>query len=136
VTGLGQTTLGGFSVVETVEESSAAGITGVSGSDKVGSGLGAGFISGVAETSGEGEVVTSGSGEGEVVTSGSGEGVTSTIGLGLTIVCTGNKLGSQSAGIDIEEVLVSSAKEAGLIVAVRRIVERKIERDALFLSYI
>jgi hypothetical protein len=121
-----------------VEESSAAGITGVSGSDKVGSGLGAGFTSGVAETSGEGEVVTSGSGEGEVVTSGSGEGevVTSTVGLGLTIVCTGNKLGSQRAGIAIEELLISSAKEAGLIVAVRRIVERKIERDALFLLYI
>jgi hypothetical protein len=128
VTGLGQTTLGGFSVVETVEESSAAGITGVSGSDKVGSGLGAGFISGVAETSGEGEVVTSGSGEGEVVTS--------TVGLGLITVCKGNKLGSQRAGIAIEELLISSAKEAGLIVAVRRIVERKIERDALFLLYI
>ena len=128
MTGLGQTTLGGFSVVETVEESSAAGITGVSGSDKVGSGLGAGFISGVAETSGEGEVVTSGSGEGEVVTS--------TVGLGLITVCKGNKLGSQRAGIAIEELLISSAKEAGLIVAVRRIVERKIERDALFLLYI
>jgi hypothetical protein len=128
VTGLGQTTLGGFSVVETVEESSAAGITGVSGSDKVGSGLGAGFTSGVAETSGEGEVVTSGSGEGEVVTS--------TVGLGLITVCKGNKLGSQRAGIAIEELLISSAKEAGLIVAVRRIVERKIERDALFLLYI
>jgi len=36
----------------------------------------------------------------------------------------------------VEELLVSSAKEAGLIVAVRRIVERKIERDALFLLYI
>jgi hypothetical protein len=118
VTGLGQTTLGGFSDVETVEESSAAGITGVSGSDKVGSGLGAGFTSGVGETSGEGEVVTS------------------TIGLGLITVCTGNKLGSQRAGIAIEELLVSSAKEAGLMVAVRRIVERKIERDALFLLYI
>jgi hypothetical protein len=118
VTGLGQTTLGGFSVVEIVEESSAAGITGVSGSDKVGSALGAGFTSGVGETSGEGEVVTS------------------TVGLGLTIVCTGNKLGSQRAGIAIEELLVSSAKEAGLMVAVRRIVERKIERDALFLLYI
>jgi hypothetical protein len=128
VTGLGQTTLGGFSVVETVEESSAAGITGVSGSDKVGSGLGAGFTSGVGETSGEGEVVTSGSGEGEVVTS--------TVGLGLITVCKGNKLGSQRAGIAIEELLISSAKEAGLIVAVRRIVERKIERDALFLLYI
>jgi hypothetical protein len=128
VTGLGQTTLGGFSVVETVEESSAAGITGVSGYDKVGSGLGAGFTSGVAETSGEGEVVTSGSGE--------GEDVTSTIGLGLITVCKGNKLGSQRAGIAIEELLISSAKEAGLIVAVRRIVERKIERDALFLLYI
>ena len=126
MTGLGQTTLGGFSVVETVEESSAAGITGVSGSDKVGCGLGIGFSSGVGETSGEGEVETSGS----------GEGVTSTVGLGLTIVCGGNKLGSHSAGIDIEELLVSSAKEAGLIVAVRRIVERKIERDALFLLYI
>jgi hypothetical protein len=126
VTGLGQTTLGGFSVVETVEESSAAGITGVSGSDKVGSGLGIGFSSGVGETSGEGEVVTFGS----------GEGVTSIVGLGLAIVCGGNKLGSQSAGIAIEELLVSSAKEAGLMVAVRRIVERKIERDALFLSYI
>lgn len=118
VTGLGQTTLGGFSVVETMEESSAAGITGVSGSDKVGSGLGIGFSSGVGETSGEGEVVTS------------------TVGLGIAIVCGGNKLGSHSAGIDIEEVSVSSAKEAGLIVAVRRIVERKIERDALFLLYI
>jgi hypothetical protein len=124
VTGLGQTTLGGFSDVETVEESSAAGITGVSGSDKVGSGLGIGFSSGVGETSGVAE------------TSGEGEVVTSTVGLGLTIVCTGNKLGSQRAGIAIEELLVSSAKEAGLIVAVRRIVERKIERDALFLLYI
>jgi hypothetical protein len=123
VTGLGQTTLGGFSDVETVEESSAAGITGVSGSDKVGSGLGIGFSSGVGETSGVAE------------TSGEGEVVTSTVGLGLTIVCTGNKLGSQRAGIAIEELLVSSAKEAGLIVAVRRIVERKIERDALFLLY-
>jgi hypothetical protein len=124
VTGLGQTTLGRFSVVEIVEESSAAGITGVSGSDKVGSGLGIGFSSGVGETSGVAE------------TSGEGEVVTSTVGLGLTIVCTGNKLGSQRAGIAIEELLVSSAKEAGLIVAVRRIVERKIERDALFLLYI
>ena len=124
MTGLGQTTLGGFSDVETVEESSAAGITGVSGSDKVGSGLGIGFSSGVGETSGVAE------------TSGEGEVVTSTVGLGLTIVCTGNKLGSQRAGIAIEELLVSSAKEAGLIVAVRRIVERKIERDALFLLYI
>jgi hypothetical protein len=124
VTGFGQTTLGGFSDVETVEESSAAGITGVSGSDKVGSGLGIGFSSGVGETSGVAE------------TSGEGEVVTSTVGLGLTIVCTGNKLGSQRAGIAIEELLVSSAKEAGLIVAVRRIVERKIERDALFLLYI
>jgi hypothetical protein len=124
VTGLGQTTLGGFSDVETVEESSAAGITGVSGSDKVGSGLGIGFSSGVGETSGVAE------------TSGEGEVVTSTVGLGLTIVCTGNKLGSQRAGIAIEELLVSSAKEAGLMVAVRRIVERKIERDALFLLYI
>ena len=124
MTGFGQTTLGGFSDVETVEESSAAGITGVSGSDKVGSGLGIGFSSGVGETSGVAE------------TSGEGEVVTSTVGLGLTIVCTGNKLGSQRAGIAIEELLVSSAKEAGLIVAVRRIVERKIERDALFLLYI
>jgi hypothetical protein len=124
VTGLGQTTLGGFSDVETVEESSAAGITGVSGSDKVGSGLGIGFSSGVGETSGVAE------------TSGEGEVVTSTVGLGLTIVCTGNKLGSHRAGIAIEELLVSSAKEAGLMVAVRRIVERKIERDALFLLYI
>ena len=124
MTGLGQTTLGGFSDVETVEESSAAGITGVSGSDKVGSGLGIGFSSGVGETSGVAE------------TSGEGEVVTSTVGLGLTIVCTGNKLGSQRAGIAIEELLVSSAKEAGLMVAVRRIVERKIERDALFLLYI
>jgi hypothetical protein len=124
VTGLGQTTLGGFSDVETVEESSAAGITGVSGSDKVGSGLGIGFSSGVGETSGVAE------------TSGEGEVVTSTVGLGLTIVCPGNKLGSQRAGIAIEELLVSSAKEAGLMVAVRRIVERKIERDALFLLYI
>jgi hypothetical protein len=124
VTGFGQTTLGGFSDVETVEESSAAGITGVSGSDKVGSGLGIGFSSGVGETSGVAE------------TSGEGEVVTSTVGLGLTIVCTGNKLGSQRAGIAIEELLVSSAKEAGLMVAVRRIVERKIERDALFLLYI
>jgi hypothetical protein len=119
-----------------MEESAAAGIIGVSGSDKVGCGLGIGFSSGVGETSGEGDVVTSGSGEGDVVTSGSGEGVTSTVGLGIAIVCGGNKLGSQSAGIDIDEVLVSSAKEAGLIVAVRRIVERKIERDALFLLYI
>ena len=124
MTGFGQTTLGGFSDVETVEESSAAGITGVSGSDKVGSGLGIGFSSGVGETSGVAE------------TSGEGEVVTSTVGLGLTIVCTGNKLGSQRAGIAIEELLVSSAKEAGLMVAVRRIVERKIERDALFLLYI